>query len=337
MSPLAERYAGLRLAVIGDFCLDRYFEIDPARQERSIETGRPVHNVIRVRSQPGAAGTIVNNLVALGIGTIHAVGFAGDDGEGFELRRALAALPGLRLDHFLVTDERQTFTYGKPLVIHPNQPPEELDRLDSKNWTPTPEAVQATLVASIRFLIDQVDAFIVLDQVDVAETGVVTRKVRYAVSSMAQRRPNMPILADSRRGLSEFPPLNYKMNRAELQKLMDEKKDLDMRAIRAAAQQLAHRNGRTVFVTLSELGILGATPQGEVEHVPCLPLRGPIDIVGAGDAVTANLTAALASGANLARGPHPSERGGIDCYTPAGNDGDGGGGGDRENANETIK
>ncbi|MBM3870454.1 MAG: carbohydrate kinase, partial [Verrucomicrobia bacterium] len=34
-------------------------------------------------------------------------------------------------------------------------------------------------------------------------------------------------------------------------------------------------------------------------HVPCHPLRGPIDIVGAGDAVTANLTAALAAGATL--------------------------------------
>jgi bifunctional ADP-heptose synthase (sugar kinase/adenylyltransferase) len=31
--------------------------------------------------------------------------------------------------------------------------------------------------------------------------------------------------------------------------------------------------------------------------VPSLPLRGPIDIVGAGDSVTANVTVALAAGA----------------------------------------
>ena len=36
-----------------------------------------------------------------------------------------------------------------------------------------------------------------------------------------------------------------------------------------------------------------------MEHVPSLPLRGPIDIVGAGDSVTANLTVALAAGAGL--------------------------------------
>ena len=32
-------------------------------------------------------------------------------------------------------------------------------------------------------------------------------------------------------------------------------------------------------------GIVGATPKGEVEHLPALPVRGPIDFVGAGDSV----------------------------------------------------
>ena len=57
--------------------------------------------------------------------------------------------------------------------------------------------------------------------------------------------------------------------------------------------------GRPVFVTLAEQGIVGAAADGLVEHVPALPLRGPIDIVGAGDAVTANLAAALSCGASL--------------------------------------
>ena len=83
------RYASLRVAIIGDFCLDRYFDIDPARAEISIETGLTVHNITRVRCQPGAAGTILNNLVALGIRQIFPIGICGDDGEGFELRRSL--------------------------------------------------------------------------------------------------------------------------------------------------------------------------------------------------------------------------------------------------------
>ncbi len=50
---ITSRYASLRIALIGDFCLDRYLEIDPARAEISIETNLEVHNVVRVRSHEG--------------------------------------------------------------------------------------------------------------------------------------------------------------------------------------------------------------------------------------------------------------------------------------------
>jgi rfaE bifunctional protein kinase chain/domain len=296
---LAERYARLRLAVVGDFCLDRYLEIDPARQERSLETGRAVHNVVRVRAQPGAAGTILNNLVALGIGELYAVGLSGADGEGFELRRALAAMRGVFLEYFVESAEVRTFTYCKPLVLQPDRPPEELDRLDSKNWRPTPDTVQDRLIRSVEALASHVDAFILMDQVDAAETGVVTRRLRDAIAAITQRRPDLLVLADSRRGLRDFPPLTFKMNRAELRSLVDADHDLDLDETRRAAAVLAQRNQRAVIVTLAEQGLLGAGLDGSVTHVPALPLRGPIDIVGAGDAVTANLTAALASGATL--------------------------------------
>ena len=69
-SEITSRYETLRIVVVGDFCLDRYLEIDPGKQETSIETGLPVHNVVQVRAQPGAAGTILNNLIALGVGEI---------------------------------------------------------------------------------------------------------------------------------------------------------------------------------------------------------------------------------------------------------------------------
>jgi bifunctional ADP-heptose synthase (sugar kinase/adenylyltransferase) len=50
---------------------------------------------------------------------------------------------------------------------------------------------------------------------------------------------------------------------------------------------------------LAERGMLGAAPDGPAKHVAALPVRGAIDIVGAGDSVTANLAAALASGASI--------------------------------------
>lgn len=296
---ITSRYGGLRVAVVGDFCLDRYLEIDPARAETSLETGRTVHNVVRVRSQAGAAGTIMNNLSALGVGTLYAVGFCGEDGEGFELRRALGTLPGVRMDFFEQTPLRRTFTYCKPLVIEPGRPPCELDRLDSKNWTPTPAVLQERIAKSLRELAPILDGLIVMDQVDVADTGVGTQPVLEAAHGAGRARPELVTLADSRRTLRDFPPLGFKMNASELAVLAGVEPPLAIEEAGRQASALAQRNGRPVFVTLAERGIVGATGEGAVEHVAALPLRGPIDIVGAGDAVTANLLTALAAGANL--------------------------------------
>ncbi|MFA6544423.1 MAG: PfkB family carbohydrate kinase [Limisphaerales bacterium] len=296
---ITDRYSSLRLALVGDFCLDRYLEIDPAKAETSIETGLPVHNVVRVRSQPGAAGTILNNLCALGAGTIWPVGFCGDDGEGFELHRALAAMPGVRLEHFQRTPLRRTFTYCKPLMMHPGQAPQEQSRLDSKNWEPTPALLAGEIWNSISDLRFKVDGVAVMDQVDIPDTGVVTSRILPLLGSFPHGNPGTPVVADSRRGLRGWPSVTFKMNLAELSTLTGLAQDASLTQIGEAARALAEQNGREVFVTLSERGILGAAPSGEVEHVPCLPLRGPIDIVGAGDSVTANLTVALAAGATL--------------------------------------
>ena len=281
---LTGRYPSLRLAVVGDFCLDRYLEIDPARAEISIETGLPVHNITRIRSQPGAAGTILANLAALGIGTIYAIGFCGDDGEGYELHRALNTLPGVDASQFFTSTDRSTFTYTKPLICAPDAVPVELSRLDVKNWTHTPASLSRSLAEAVRFVAPDVDAIIVMDQVSEADTGAITPAVRRALAELGAEKPVRPIVADSRRSLREFTNVIWKMNAAELSALGG-----------GDVGSLAERNGRPVFVTQAERGMICATPDGATFHVPSHPVRGPIDIVGAGDSVTANLTAALAA------------------------------------------
>jgi bifunctional ADP-heptose synthase (sugar kinase/adenylyltransferase) len=295
---ITSRYPALRVAVVGDFFLDRYLHIDPAREEVSIETGLAVHNVVDLHPQPGAAGTIVNNLVALGIGAIHAVGFCGDDGEGYELRRSLEAQPGVILDDFLTVSSRRTPVYCKPIVLEPGRPPRELNRLDTKNWSPTPEELQRDLADRVRALAGRVDAILLLDQVDRPGTGVVTGPVKEAAHAALENRPGLVILADSRRGLRDFPPVGFKMNAAELARTAGCESS-GCEAIQAHAAGLAERIGHPVFVSMAEHGIVGALPGNGPEHVPALPVRGPIDIVGAGDAVGANLAAAMASGAGL--------------------------------------
>ena len=175
--------------------------------ETSIETGLPVYNVTNVRAQPGGAGTVLNNLIALGMGTIYPVGFAGEDGEGYELCRALAAKPGVRLDHFIQTGERHTFTYCKPLILEPGKSPRELNRLDQKNWTPTPAALSGRLSAAVTAVANAVDALALLGQVDEPETGVLTTGVLATLGGIARDKPEQLILADNRHSLRGFPPV----------------------------------------------------------------------------------------------------------------------------------
>jgi bifunctional ADP-heptose synthase (sugar kinase/adenylyltransferase) len=158
---------------------------------------------------------------------------------------------------------------------------------------------QGQLINNLREVALTVDAIIVLDQVDVPETGVVTRKLLEALNQIIKDDSDLVVIADSRRSLRGFPPVIFKMNATELSALTGAKSDLGLDEIARTAGELAFQNSRSVFVTLAERGILGTIANGQCEHVPALPIRGKIDVVGAGDSVSANLAAAIAAGASL--------------------------------------
>src|SRR5437763_11913224 len=133
LEEILSRIPSLTIGVVGDLFLDRYLDIDAALTEPSIETGLDAYQVTRVRSLPGAAGTVINNLVALGVKRVCPVSIIGDDGEGYELRRALRQLAGVETRSVFQTSRRRTPTYIKPLLHETGQPPRELNRLDIKN------------------------------------------------------------------------------------------------------------------------------------------------------------------------------------------------------------
>src|SRR6476469_4378870 len=115
------RIPQLTLGVLGDLFLDRYLDIDASLTEPSVETGLDAYQVVRVRSCPGAAGTVINNLVALGVGVVCPVALIGDDGEGHELRQALARMPAVEATGILSAADRRTPTYCKPMLTEPGR------------------------------------------------------------------------------------------------------------------------------------------------------------------------------------------------------------------------
>ena len=296
LDSILARIPSLRIAVVGDLFLDRYLDIDPALTEPSLETGLDAYQVVRVRPSPGAAGTVVNNLAALGVGTIWPVAVIGDDGEGYELRGALRALPGVNDDGVVVDRSRRTPTYTKPLLQRGNLPPQELNRLDIKNRAPLSRQSEDIVLRLLDDLFPKADALVVLDQVSEANCGVISDRVREHLQALGEHAPGKPLLADSRARIGLFRSVWLKPNRGECLRAAG------LSNLDAGVEMLARRCGRPVFCTCGEQGILVVDPRRQPAQpfvVPAYAVRGPIDPVGAGDSISAALACALAAEASL--------------------------------------
>ena len=211
---ILEGFPRVRLAVFGDFFLDKYLVIDPVLAEVSLETGLEAWQVVGMRSSPGAAGTVTNNLAALEIGSIVAVGAIGDDGNGYELRQGLQRT-GVDMEHLLVLDEIFTPTYTKPMVITEDGGECESNRVDIKNRRPLSEAVQERLIEELLAVLGEVEAVIVADQVEEPHLGVVTDWVRGRLAEIAAEHPDKVFFADSRASIAAFRNMVIKPNARE--------------------------------------------------------------------------------------------------------------------------
>lgn len=295
------------VAVVGDFFLDKYLVIDPALEEISVETGLAAFQVVGKRTSPGAAGTVTSNLAALGVGTIHAVGCLGDDGEGYELTQGLHRT---RVDtrHLLVREGWFTPTYTKPMVRQPDGSEVESNRQDIKNRGATPAAIVEALIGELRAVAPHVQAVVVADQVEAPDEGLITDAVRDELASLAEQHPEVVFFADSRGGIGRFRSLFVKPNAVEACRVLDPtaQEPAPLEQAREAGMALSRKTGKPVYVTLGRNGLLVATEE-QTTHVPGVPVEGPIDIVGAGDSTTAGIVASLCAGATL------EEAGRIGC------------------------
>jgi bifunctional ADP-heptose synthase (sugar kinase/adenylyltransferase) len=292
----------LTIGVLGDLFLDRYLDLDASLTEPSLETGLDAYQVVRVRAFPGAAGTVINNLVALGVGRVLPLAVIGDDGEGYELRQALSLMCGVETGGVLTWPGRRTPTYTKPMLHEVGRPARELNRLDIQNRSPMPVQAEERLLVLLADAARRrlkpaatklpMDGLVVLDQVSQPDCGVVTSRVREQVAELG-REGSFPILADSRERIGLFRAVCLKPNQRECERATaDAAEDLSARVIR-----LCRQVGSAIFCTRGEMGILLGKPgQDRPIEVGAYPVDGPIDTVGAGDSTSAGIICALASG-----------------------------------------
>jgi rfaE bifunctional protein kinase chain/domain len=296
LADLLDRFAEISVLIVGDFFLDKYLIIDEGLAETSLETGLEAYQVVDCRCSPGAAGTVASNLRALEV-RVGALGFIGEDGEGYDLRRGLESR-GVDTGFLIETPERVTPTYTKPMSRSADGRERELNRLDIRNRTPLPDRLQDRILSHLREAVPRYDGIIVADQVEEPDLGVVTGRVRDGLSELAAATPDKLFFVDSRAHVGSFRGLILKPNRREAVRAVypGREGEIDRRLAEQAGMRLRERTGKPVFLTMGEEGLL-LVSESSCLHVPGVPVAGEIDPVGAGDSTTAGIVASLCAGA----------------------------------------
>ena len=278
-SEILAQFPKLRVLVVGDVCLDRWCRYDPALALPSGETGIARIGVVSTEVTPGAAGTIANNLAALGAGRISVLGMAGDDGFGYELRRALTAR-GISPDLLVDAPGVPTFTYTK--LINRDTEVEDCPRIDFVYTQELPAPVERELVARFERVAADYDVILVSDQAETDQGGVVTPAMRDAIA-----RTEALVWVDSRLRPEHFRNAVVKPNRDEAEaacRRVFGRVDYPELRRRIAAPAL--------IVTHGGDGALVVTPEGE-HWVATTPVAHPVDICGAGDSFSAGAALTL--------------------------------------------
>lgn len=287
------------IVVFGDYCLDKYLFIDPKRDEPSLETGLTAYQVYSVKCYPGAAGTVCNNLCALGA-PVSCVGFCGNDGDGYDLLNALKTI-GADCSLMVQAEDMKTCCYIKPMRDQAQGSSVELNRLDIRNFCAPSRETEDKLLANLATAVKDASAVIILDQFVQRNMGTITDYVRSAVNEMAARAREDGVLfyVDSRAFADEYRNMIVKCNNHEFMSLasFSSGNPEDETKIAERARALIASTGNSYFITRGSKGMMTADETG-VKNVDGFKVEGPVDIVGAGDASSAGIVLGLVLGMN---------------------------------------
>ena len=301
---ILEELAHLRIAVVGDICLDLYHTLSDA-SEVSVETSLPTRIVAGTASYLGGAGNVAANLASLGVGRVELYGVVGEDLYGREVLR-LCEARGIEARGLLVDPEWATNVYTKLYRDHEEEP-----RIDTGTLNTLCAAGEAKLVSLLERHLADNSAVIINQQI---RGGIHTPSVRTALASITGGAPQVPFFLDSRDYPDEYARSIRKLNEREAQAVLARDPGdavaaargpgaaehvLDADAAVAAARELCRRWERPVYLTRGECGCVVAT-ESETVAVPALAVSGPVDTVGAGDSMLAGIACAWCSGTSPA-------------------------------------
>lgn len=279
------RGRGWRIAVIGDYMLDRFIRGSVTRT--SPEAPVPVVEVNQPDSEHlGGAGNVVANLVELGARPL-AFGVVGRDAAGAAIRRQLARLGVARAG--LLTDPSRPSTL-KTRIIADHQ---HVVRADWESTASLPPRLEGALLRRFRAALPRLDAVVLSDY----DKGVLTERLLAELLSLCAAR-KLRVFVDLKKARALEPGVTLVLLNQRRAEELSGRALADERSLELVGRHLmAHFPCRILVITRGAQGM--AVREKDTDHFA--PVRTKptevFDVTGASDTVLAALTLALVSGA----------------------------------------
>lgn len=291
---ILEDISSVKIAVIGDFCLDSYWFIDEAMSEISVETNQATRPVREQRYSLGGAGNVAGNLAAMGVKDVRAFGVIGPDPFGAEMVKIMRG-NGINPDSLLIQEKQwSTHTYAKPYIAD-----KELNRIDFGNYNLLSKETADDLIANLINEIPEVDVVLINQQVP---SGIHTDYFKQKLLAVISQFPNKMFIVDSRNFNDFYHGTIRKMNDTEAACLCGLNKTPDdavlYSEVAACAEELYRRFKKPLFITRGQKGSLTISEKG-ISNISGLMIIGRVDTVGAGDSYLAGAASALAAGYDM--------------------------------------
>jgi D-beta-D-heptose 7-phosphate kinase/D-beta-D-heptose 1-phosphate adenosyltransferase len=274
------RFDTVRILVVGDVMLDRYWHGDTSRI--SPEAPVPVVKINTIEDSPGGAANVALNIAALGA-ACALTGIVGDDAEGQSLQQALISA-GIECDFYRSSDS-PTITKLRVLSHH-----QQLIRLDFEDHFSKDDSEQ--LSKAIDKLLTGVDLVIFSDY----KKGSL-QCIEQFIPQI--KSAGIPILVDPKgdnfakyKGATLLTP-----NLNEFEVIVG-KCTSEEELVNKARALIKELELDALLVTRGEHGMSLIRPDEDELHFPARS-RDVFDVTGAGDTVISVLAASLGAGKSL--------------------------------------
>lgn len=306
---IVQRMRGRRLAVVGDWMLDRY--VWGTANRISPEAAVPVVDFVKESNCLGGAGNVAANLAALGA-RVEAFGVIGKDEGGEAIRRQMRET-GLGRGYLAgIVELGGRPTTLKTRIIARQQ---QVVRIDREMRTRLPERAEKQLINRILEAIGTLDALVISDY----DKGVVSDSLTERILESCARRKVPSFIKPKWSRLTAYRGASVVIcNRKEAEFLVTHPLDSDESVRNGGRALLDHFACSAVVITRgaeglnvfergddsgfhvpamnqeAEMGMIGKVPGREANRG-----RQVFDVTGAGDTVLATMALACSAGASL--------------------------------------